>query len=401
MAPLHSPRDEAAVADCMRDALAEQATLQVVGAGSKRALGRHAPCAWEISLAALTGVTLYEPEELVLSARAGTPLADIEALLDAHQQQLAFEPMDYALLLGAAANAATLGGVVALNASGPRRLKAGAARDHLLGFRCVTGRGDIVKSGGRVMKNVTGFDLSKLICGSYGTLAIITEATFKALPKAECEETLLLGGVSESAGLAALRRASGSPCELSSLAALPGGAPPLGAQGPVAAMRLEGPEVSVARRRDDLRALLAEFGGGYDLLAGAQSRDFWRALRDAAPVAGADGEIWRVSTAPTQGFCVLESARARLPVLAHFFDWAGGLLWLALEARDETHAAALRAIVDAAGGHATLIRASAEARAQAEVFHPQPASLAALSRRVKDSFDPAHLLERGRMRAEY
>jgi glycolate oxidase FAD binding subunit len=396
-----SPCDEREVAAIVQETLAANATLAVVGVGTKRALGRHAPCTREISLVEISGVTLYEPEELVLSARAGTPLAEIESLLDAHQQQLAFEPMDYAPLFGGAPGAATLGGAIAVNASGPRRVKAGAARDHLLGFRCVTGRGEIVKSGGRVMKNVTGFDLSKLICGSYGTLAIVTEATFKVLPKAECEETLLLTGIDESAALAALRRASGSSCEASSLAALPPFAAPLSQPHCVAAMRLEGPQVSVERRRDDLRAALAEFGGAFELLAGDASRALWRALRDAAPVASGEGHVWRVSVAPTQGYAALDAVRTQLPLRAHFFDWAGGLLWLNLAARDDAHAAPLRAIVDSLGGHATLIRADAETRAQADVFHPQSAPLAALAGRVKDSFDPAHVLERGRMRAEY
>ena len=197
---LLSPRDESDIVDAIRDALAAEAPLSIEGHGSKSALGRAAPRERILSLASLAGVTLYEPDELVLTARAGTPLRDIVALLDAHRQQLAFEPMDHAALLGSARDDATIGGVIAVNASGPRRIKAGAARDHLLGFRCVTGRGEIVKSGGRVMKNVTGYDLSKLVAGSYGTLAALTEVTLKVLPKAETEETLLLSGLRRGEG---------------------------------------------------------------------------------------------------------------------------------------------------------------------------------------------------------
>ena len=183
-------RDAADAAEAIRAANARNQPLAIVGAGTKKRLGRHAPQPRELSTRALTGVTLYEPEELVLSARAGTPLREIEELLDANRQQLAFEPMDHASLLGGATRGATIGGVIAVNASGPRRIKAGAARDHLLGFHCVTGRGEIVKSGGRVMKNVTGYDLSKLVTGSYGTLAVLTEVTLKVLPKAETEADL-------------------------------------------------------------------------------------------------------------------------------------------------------------------------------------------------------------------
>ncbi len=176
-------RDEADAVDAICAAKAKGDCCAIVGGGSKSGLGRYAPQAQALSTAALTGVTLYEPDELVLSARAGVPLSEIEALLDQHGQQLAFEPMDYGRLFGAEAGGATIGGVIAVNAAGPRRIKAGAARDHLLGFRCVTGRGELVKSGGRVMKNVTGYDLSKLVCGSYGTLALLTELTLKVLPK--------------------------------------------------------------------------------------------------------------------------------------------------------------------------------------------------------------------------
>ncbi|WP_400769275.1 glycolate oxidase subunit GlcE [Methylosinus sporium] len=390
---LLTPRDEADVAEAIRAALARDAPLSIEGHGSKARLGRATQRERVLSLAALTGVTLYEPQELVLTARAGTPLREIVALLDAQNQQLAFEPMDHAALLGGARDEATIGGVIATNASGPRRIKAGAARDHLLGFRSVTGRGDVVKSGGRVMKNVTGYDLSKLVAGSYGTLAALTELTLKVLPKAETEETLLLSGLGAEKGLAALRKASGSPYEVSSLAYDP--------QADAAALRLEGPRISVTTRRDDLTRFLADFGGATSVLAAEESRAFWLRLRDAEPIAG-EGVIWRVSLAPTDGFAFVERLRgAGAPIVAHVYDWAGGLVWLRLETAADAHATAIRAIVDALEGHATLIRADADIRARVDVFHPQPAALAALTRRVKEAFDPRFILERGRLRAEF
>ena len=399
---LYAPDNEDGIADAIRAANVDGAPLNIIGHGSKAALGRHAPSERVLSTRGLAGVTLYEPEELVLSARAGTSLREIETLLDAHGQQLAFEPMDYGPLLGVAPQGATIGGVVAVNASGPRRIKSGAARDHLLGFRCVTGRGDIVKSGGRVMKNVTGFDLSKLVAGSYGTLAALTEVTFKVLPKPETEVTLLVIGLGEPESLAVLRRASATSCDVSSYAMLPPGMSPLLLPANAAALRLEGPPISVAARRDDLRAALADSGVSFELLGEAQSRAFWRDLRDVTPLAACAGQVWRVLVAPTNGYSVVDALRrADAPLVAHFYDWAGGLLWLCVEAASGAHAASLRAIVDVLGGHATLIRASAEVRVRVDVFHPQPAPLAALTRRVKESFDPAHILERGRLRAEF
>lgn len=395
-------RDAADGVEALRAANARRTPLAVAGAGSKKQLGRHAPQSQTISTKALTGVTLYEPDELVLSARAGTPLREIEDLLDANNQQLAFEPVDYAQLFGGATRSATIGGVVAVNASGPRRVKAGAARDHLLGFHCVTGRGEIVKSGGRVMKNVTGYDLSKLVCGSFGTLALLTEVTLKILPKAETEQTLLVVGLDEEKSLAQLRRASGTPNEVSSFAMLPAGAGPLQIDANVAAVRVEGPEISVATRCEALMAELRDSGAQFEILQPSESAAFWKSLRDAAPIAAHSGQIWRISVAPTDGFMVVEALRrAGAPIIAHYYDWVGGLVWICLEPAPDAHASAVRGAVDARGGHATLIRASEDTRARVDVFHPQPAPLAALTRRVKDSFDPAHVLERGRMRAEF
>ncbi|RNJ49689.1 glycolate oxidase subunit GlcE [Methylocystis hirsuta] len=393
-------RDEADAVDAICAAKAKGDCCAIVGGGSKSGLGRYAPQAQALSTAALTGVTLYEPNELVLSARGGVPLSEIEALLDRHGQQLAFEPMDYGPLFGAEAGCATIGGVISVNAAGPRRINAGAARDHLLGFRCVTGRGELVKSGGRVMKNVTGYDLSKLVCGSYGTLALLTELTLKVLPKPQTECTLLAIGADEAESLALLRRATATPCEPSSLAMLPAGAA-LALDADAAAIRLEGPAISVTARRDELVARLASGGLRFETLDEYDSKTLWRGLRDAAPVAAKVGQIWRISVAPSEGFTVVEHIRAGAPVLAHFYDWAGGLIWLCLETAPDAYAAVVRSAVDASGGHATLIRASEETRATVDIFHPQPAALAALTRRVKESFDPAHILERGRMRAEF
>lgn len=395
-------RDAADAAEAICGANARKQPLAIVGAGTKKRLGRHAPQQRELSTRSLTGVTLYEPEELVLSARAGTPLREIEELLGANRQQLAFEPMDHASLYGGATRGGTIGGMIAVNASGPRRIKSGAARDHLLGFHCVTGRGEIVKSGGRVMKNVTGYDLSKLVTGSYGTLALLTEVTLKVLPKAETEQTLLILGLDEANSLSQLRRASGTSNEVSSYAMLPAGVGPLGLAVNAAALRIEGPEISVVTRRNELISALSDSGARFETLPYAESTSLWTALRDAAPVAALSGQIWRLSLAPTDGGKAIERLRQNgAPIMAHFYNWAGGLVWLCLEPAADAHAGVVRAAVDAFGGHATLIRASDEIRARVEVFHPQPAPLAALTRRVKESFDPAHILERGRMRAEY
>src|SRR3954470_19135851 len=198
------PRDAKEVEEALRWALEDDRALDIVGAGTKRAIGRPSQTDITLDLSGLAGITLYEPEELVLSARAGTPLAEVEALVESRGQQLAFEPMDYGPILGGAADAGSLGGALAVNLSGPRRIKAGAARDHFLGFTAVSGRAETFKSGGRVVKNVTGYDLCKLLAGSFGTLAAMTEVTIKVLPRPETEATVTVVGLDDDAAIRAM-----------------------------------------------------------------------------------------------------------------------------------------------------------------------------------------------------
>ena len=378
-----APRDEAELEEAIAGAVAGGVPLAVEGEGSKRGFGHAVEARRRLTTAALRGVSLYEPAELVLTAGAGTPLREIQGLLDQQGQQLAFEPLDYGLILGGPAGRGTLGGAVAVNASGPRRIRAGAARDHVLGFRAVSGRGEPFKSGGRVMKNVTGYDLSKLMAGSHGTLGVMSEITVKVLPRPETEETVAFRGLDDAAAVALMTAASGLPAEVSGFAHAPD-------EGGRTGLRLEGPAVSVASRRE---SLLARFGGEAEVLAEAASRAFWEAVRDVRPLAGRGEQLWRLSVAPADGAAVAARLAARgLPIAGRLFDWAGGLLWLALEAG--RHGAAIR---EGLAGHATCVRAPEAVRAADAVFHPQPPALAALSRRVKESFDPKRILNPGRM----
>ncbi len=378
MADTLQPRDARDVEQAVQWTLAEGKTAEIVGQGSKRAIGRPAQTDVTLDLSALSGVMLYEPEELVLSAKAGTPLVEIEALVAAKGQQLAFEPMDYASVLGGVVGRGTIGGVLAANLSGPRRIKAGAARDHFLGFSAVSGRGESFKSGGRVVKNVTGYDLCKLIAGSWGTLAAMTEVTIKVLPRPEAEQTLLIRGLEPAKAVAAMTSAMGSACDISGAAHLPPevatSIPAVAsAGGGVTALRLEGFSPSVAHRRGALEALMRPFGELATMDASA-SRALWKAVRDVTPFAagrhGVGRPLWRVSTSPTRG-AELAAMIARGGQAQVLYDWAGGLVWLALEASDDAGAALVRDACAATGGHATLIRAPAAARAAISVFAPQ------------------------------
>jgi glycolate oxidase FAD binding subunit len=394
------PRDAKEVEDAVRWALGNDKALELAGQGTKRSIGRPSQTDATLDLSALSGVTLYEPEELVLSAKAGTPLAEIEALLEMNNQALGFEPMDYGPLLGGAAGQGTLGGAIAVNLSGPRRLKMGAARDHFLGVSAVTGRGETIKSGGRVVKNVTGYDMCKLIAGSWGTLAAITDITIKVLPKSETEATVIVSGLDDARAALAMSAAMGSPFDVSAAAHLPdhvaswfGGLPNAEA---ATALRLEGHAPSVAHRKQALAALLKDFGP-VAILDVKESQALWRGVREVAPFAGDAARarpLWRISTAPGKGH---EIANLITPAAQMFYDWAGGLVWVAMPIPDEPDAAAIRKAVATVGGHATLIRAPASVRASVAVFEPEAPGVAALSKRVKDSFDPKGVLNPGRM----
>jgi glycolate oxidase FAD binding subunit len=381
----------------VQSAYESRTPLTIIGHGSKRAIG-NATTNDILDLSKLTGINFYEPEELVLSAKAGTPLADIEKLLSKSGQQLAFEPMDYGYLLGGKSNKGTIGGVLATNTSGPRRLKSGAARDHILGVEAVSGRGELFKSGGRVMKNVTGYDLSKGLAGSWGTLAVITDVTFKVLPAAETEVTLLLRGLDDAQAAIAMAASLGSSAEVSSAAHLPytvagsviGGA----LKGDAATLlRIEGFPKSVSYRVDQLAKLLKIPS---EVLPEKQSRTLWREIRDVMPFSDkSEKPVWRVSVAPMSGHAFVAALRLHIGVDA-FYDWQGGLVWLRIEGEPE--AALVRKLIDEhGGGHATLIRASPAQRAVNPTFQPQPSALAALTQRIKEQFDPHGILNAGRM----
>jgi glycolate oxidase FAD binding subunit len=382
------PRDAKELRQAVEWALNEGATLDVRGQGSKLKLGKSMTCDQVLDLSAMSGVVDYAPEELVITLRAGTPMRDVEALLAQRNQMLAFEPPDLGPLLGREPGEGTLVGALMGNLAGPRRLSAGAARDHLLGFSGVNGRGETFKSGGKVMKNVTGYDLSKLLAGSWGTLAVLDEVSVKVLPAPDQTRTLMLHGLDDAAAVKAMCAAMGSPHEVSGAAHL----------GDRTALRVEGVAPSVEARLIGLRELLALSGARMEELGTLESRAFWREVRDIAPLnSGRDSIVWKISCPPTEGPAIVTRIKAGRPAAEVFYDWSGGLIWLALPASADADHRLVRGAIGASGGHATLIRAPESVRAAVPVFHPQSPALAALVGRVKESFDPKRLFNPGRM----
>ena len=376
-----TPSTEAELADVIAGA---QGPLRVQGGGT-RDIG--APVQGDVvSTTGLSGVSLYEPGALTLVAGAGTPLAEIEATLAAEGQRLAFEPMDHRGLLGTSGTS-TIGGVVAGNISGPRRIQAGACRDSLLGVRFVDGDGRVLKNGGRVMKNVTGYDLVKLMAGSWGTLGVLTEVSLKVQAVPEAVGCVLINGLSDKDAVAAMSAALGSPYDVSGAAHAPSGVD----GHPVTMIRIEGLEASVTYRGAQLTDALARFGGEVSVERDASKiAAGWAWVRDVAVMQGREGDVWRISVKPSDGPEVVEKLRALNADLRVLYDWGGGLVWVQVPEGADVRSVPFE-------GHATLIRGAGETRASLSVFHLEPAPLAALSQGLRAKFDPRGILNPGLM----
>lgn len=371
------PHSESELAEAVRGT---QSPLHIIG-GSTRAIGHQGP-AEILETGGLTGVSLYEPGALTLVAQAGTPLAEVEAMLASEGQRLPFEVPDMRGLLGRTGHS-TLGGVVAVNASGPRRVQVGACRDGLIGVRFVDGAGNVIKNGGRVMKNVTGYDLVKLMAGSQGTLGVLTEVSFKVLPIPEAAATVVLHGLDTSSALAAMATALSSPFEVSGAVHLTQG----GAGEPITFLRIEGFATSVSYRAERLKSLLAGRGELSLVDDRTQVDHQWQSLRDVAAFHGTHEDVWRISVKPSDAPGLVGRMPPRTRIC---LDWGGGLIWAAVDPGTN-----LRAHLAPFSGHATRVRGDlADGIA---TFHPEAPPLAALANGLRAKFDPRGVLNPGLM----
>ena len=384
MADHEMPTCENDVADAVADALRDQVKLTITGGGSKAAFGR-AVDARVLPMARLAGVIDYDPAELVLTVKPGTPLAEVEALVAGSGQMLAFEPFDHGPIYGKEPGRATIGGVMAAAVSGSQRISASAARDHLLGFRAVSGRGEIFAAGAKVVKNVTGYDLPKLAVGSWGRLFAMTELTLKVLPRPRENATRMLIGLDSERAVAAMARVMGSHAEVAAAAYIPAAL----RNGESATLfRIQGFGPSVAARCAMLDGVLADFGG-VRIPGDDEAMALWSDLRTLAPL-GTERILWRVHVPPSRACAVLAAVGGF--EMSYLLDWAGGLIWLA----GDGDPAAIRAAAAGAGGHATLVRGAATLRASVPTFHPPQPGVAALEERVRRAFDPQGVFETGR-----
>lgn len=376
--------------------------VEVMGAGTKRAIGHPVAASGIISTASLRGISLYEPTELVMSARSGTPVSQIEVELASRGQMLPFEPLDYASALASRPGLQTIGAVFTTNNSGSRRITVGSARDHLIGVRGVNGRAELFKSGGRVMKNVTGYDVARGLAGSWGTLAVLTEVTFKVAPLPDDIATIVYAGLPDDLAIELMSLAMGTPYEVSGTVHLtPAHAarittPPLaGHKSSLTALRIENFMKSVRYRKRRLIEVLRAYGQPVELDLEA-SLGFWGEMRRMAFSPACDTILWRISTSPRKAAELVSTLRRHMPVEATF-DWSGGLIWLEIPNCADAGAADIRRAVAMSGGHATLIRASEAVRRDVDVFQPQAPGIETLSRGLKQAFDPLGLLNPGRM----
>ncbi len=398
--PLH----EEQIADIIKEANANDIPLNIIGNGSKKSVGRPSTAAQSISMDRLRSITLFQPNEMVISALAGTPVSFIEHRLSHENMELAFEPLDLGPALGQIAGQSTIGSVFATNISGPKRIRNGAARDHLIGIRGINGRGESFKSGGRVMKNVTGYDLVRGLCGSWGTLAIMTEVTMKVVPKAEESRTLFIEGLDDDLAINALCAAMATPFEVSGTTHLQKEFvsrlhnPEFNQlNNAITAIRIESFPSSVSYRAKRLKKELSPFGNIYEL-DDTRSRAFWDEMRNLSYLEGHDDPVWRISVAPRDGAKLISILSHDMDCRAAY-DWSGGLIWLEVDQSSDASASDIRRVIARLGGHATLIRATEETRASINVFHPLEHTQNIITRAIKKQFDPKGILNPGRMYA--
>jgi len=398
MTDIFQPENQAQLRDLIQWANAEKAPLELVGQGTKRGLGAPIVADNQADLSALSGVMEYDPEELIITLRPGTPLQDVEGLLSDKGQMLTFEPQDWGHVLSGTSAKGTIGGAVMVSSNGPRRFKAGAVRDHLLGFSAVSGRGEEFRAGGKVVKNVTGYDLSKLMTGSYGTLAALTEMTLKILPAPAKTYTLLVYGLEVEPAMRLMRSVSGTAYEASGLAYLPAQEAVQSkvdyvsarAQS-VVAIRVEGPDISVRHRIDALRQFVTSALETEELHT-HNSLTLWQEIRDVQLLPSTGGSLWRMSVPPTEAPSIISTCKPD-----HWAaDWAGGVLWMQFSHVADDQGDFVRASLRQ-GGQATLVRGPDSLRAATPVFQPLEPVLAGLNQRVKENYDPNNILNPGRM----
>ena len=402
------PEKEKEVSNLIKKFYKSNIPIEIVGSGSKRKIGKPLQCAKVLNLSKINGIIEYLPEELYIKVKACTPLEQIEKELKKNNQQLAFEPINFGYLLNGKSDSGTAAGQVACNISGPRRFKVGSVRDHVLGFRGVNGRGDIIKSGGTVVKNVTGYDLSKLICGSYGTLVVLTEITFKVLPLPQESKTLIIHDQQLESASDFLDRSISSSSDVSGATFLPIQPENNGCmmdvektfklndlkhKGSLTAIRIEGSKNSIEQRVQNLINELKIIDTNISILETYQSEIFWNKVKNLEFFSLSKNNILRIVVPPSECIKLVYQLSNKFK---YFLDWGGALMWLEAYELSEEMFESIRRKVVKRGGYVTMIKNSNYLPYVEDVFTISSERFT-ISQNIKKSFDPKRILNPGKM----
>jgi len=402
------PSNEREVSGFIKNFYKTNIPIELVGSGSKKKIGKPLQCTKTLNLSKLNGIVEYLPEELYIKVKAGTPIKLIEEELKKNRQQLAFEPIDFGNLLNGKSDYGTAAGQVSCNISGPRRFKVGSVRDHVLGFRGVNGKGEIIKSGGVVVKNVTGYDLSKLVCGAYGTLVALTEITFKVLPIPEESKSLIIHNQKIESGIYFLDKSISSSNDISGAIFLPKEAKIPGCvmdiektfklndlkqDGSITAIRIEGSKNSIEQRMENLINELKIINLNISVLDTYQSEIFWNKVKNLEFFFSSTNSILRIVIPPSECIQLVYQLSNKFK---YFLDWGGALMWLEAFELSEEMLESIRKKVVKHGGYVTMIKNSKFLPYVEDVFTINRDRFN-ISQNIKKSFDPKRILNPGKM----
>lgn len=397
---IFKPNSENEISEFVKFCNQKNIPIEIKGSGSKSNIGRNFQSEKTIDLSGYSGIIKYEPEELYIKVKSGTPINEISRELEKHNQQLAFEPTDFGYIFNGKSNPGTIGGTMACNFSGPRRFKSGSVRDHVLGVKIITGRGDSVKSGGTVVKNVTGYDLSKIITGSYGTLAVISEISIKVLPKPPSIKSLIIHNAQLKKSLDYLNIALSSSSDISGAVFYPEyfnekfKLNDLVNKGPLTALRVEGVSSSIDDRVQKLIDELGLLRDEINFLNDEQSRIFWSNTRDLKVFSNTDKNLIRIVTPPSETLNIINSLKKISS--RYFIDWGGNLIWMEIEKINASIIKDINIMTDKANGYFTIIKLDDSLKAGLDVFKIDPIKFK-ISEKIKKSFDPKRILNPGKM----
>ncbi len=394
------PLSEREISEIVKSCFKKNIPLEIQGLGTKKKIGRNFQSEKTLDLSKHSGIIEYQPEELYIKVKSGTPIDLIKKELKKNNQQLAFEPTDFGPLFSGSNNEGTIGGVVSCNFAGPRRFKVGSARDHILGFRGINGRGEIIKSGGTVVKNVTGYDLSKVASGSFGTLMVFSEISIKVLPIAESNKTLIIDNNDLKSSLDYLNKSLSSSSDPSGAVFYPKifrnqfTLNDLTVFGSITAIRIEGSINSIDHRINKLTKDLRVESRKLDILAPEQSKIFWDDTRRLKVFSNLDKNLFRVVVPPSTTFNLLNDLSTFN--IKYFVDWGGNLIWLQIDSINPKELRELRDIVKKFNGYLTIIKVSDDLKGLIDIFTINEIKYQ-ITEKIKKSFDPKRILNPGKM----